>query len=212
MVPAGAAESHGSVSLERTVNVRALSTVLTLLAVGTSCSMQAQTPPAATQELGLTAFGAVSGTYTGLGSGKNAGITAGADLAFHPFQYFLPSIEIRGTYPFYSGSTDSFRDLLGGIRLTSVHRGYRPYVDVLFGRAQVSYENGGYPNASHTFLYQKSPGNLLSAGGGADFRLTPSFAIKADVQWQFYSSPVSASGHLNAFPVTIGVVYRFHPP
>lgn len=170
----------------------------------------AQSQPAATETLKLSAFGAATGTHTGLGGGKNVGVTGGVDLTLGIFRSFVPSIEIRGTYPFYKGNTDSLVDALGGVTIARVYGRYHPYVDALFGRTEITYVNGGYPNPADTFRYTKSPSNLLSLGGGVDVDLTYHWAVKADLQWQHYSSPVAASGHLNAEPLSVGAVYRFN--
>lgn len=183
---------------------------LALLAVSLNPLAQAQVSPAATQTLGLSAFGGATATRTGLGSGNNVGITAGADLAIPHFRSFIPSVEVRGTWPFYDGSTDSLKDLLGGVKIARIYGRLQPYGDALYGRAQIDYSNGGYPDPTNTYRYLKSPSNLLSLGGGVDIDLTRSFAIKVDAQWQRYNSPVAASGALNAVPLTVGVVYRFH--
>lgn len=181
-----------------------------ILAAAATPFTQGQSPASATTEAALSAFGAATGTRTGLGGGENIGITAGADLSVGRFPFANVSVEIRGTYPFYKGETDAYKDLLGGLKFTRVYGRYRPYADVLFGRAQIDYENGGYPNPAYTYLYQKSPSNLLSAGGGVDYDLSNTWALKADLQWQLYSSPVAVSGHLNAAALSLGAVYRFN--
>jgi hypothetical protein len=184
-------------------------TVMAILIVGLATPLFAQSPPPATQQAALEVFATATGTHTGLGSGRNIGITAGVDLAIHRSQSFVPAVEIRGTWPFSSGDTDSFHDLMAGLKFSRAWRRYQIYGDGLFGRAQIEYEHGGLPNPSHTFLYTKSPSNILSLGGGLEVPLTWSLGVKADLQWQRYSSPVASSGHLNAIPVSVGVVYRF---
>lgn len=191
------------------LNLRAFTTVIAMLILGPGALLSAQSPPTATQQAGAEVFLAATGTHTGLGSGKNIGLTAAADLAIHRSQYFIPSIEIRGTWPIYVGHTDSYRDLMGGLKFSKAWRRDQIYADALYGRAQIEYEDGGYPNPSHTFLYKKSPSNILSLGGGFELPLFGSFALRADAQWQRYSSPVASSGHLNAFPVSVGIAYRF---
>jgi hypothetical protein len=174
--------------------------------------LRAQAAPSATRGGALIAFAGVTGTYTGLGSGTNVGVTGGVDVAIHRLNLFTPYLEIRGTYPFYLGETVSIRNVLGGVRFARTYGRYTPYFDALYGRAELHYANGGYPNPAFTYLYQKSPSNVLSLGGGTEIPLTYTWAIKADAQWQFYSSPVTSSGHLNSVPVTIGIVYRLRSP
>ena len=44
--------------------------------------VSAQAKPAGTQQLQLSAFAGLTGTFTDLSGGKNLGITAGVDLTF----------------------------------------------------------------------------------------------------------------------------------
>jgi hypothetical protein len=169
----------------------------------------AQVKPTATQELRLSAFGLANGTYSGLGSGYNAGITGGVDLGVHLFYRYLPSFEVRGTYPFYRGDTASAKNILGGFKLERPFGRYRPYVDALFGRAEINYANGGIANPTETFRYTKSPSYVYLVGGGVDVNLTRHFAAKADAQLERYATPVADSGHLLSPQVSVGVVYKF---
>jgi hypothetical protein len=197
--------------MERRVNHRIVLIILVFLAADTAKVLRAQAAPAATRKAGLSAFAGATGTFTGLGSGKNVGATGGVDIELHRWNSLIACLEARGTYPFYLGDTVNIRNILGGVRFARGSRGSLLDFDALFGRAELRYENGGYPNPSFTYLYQKSPSNVLSLGGGAELPLTYTWAIKADAQWQHYSSPVTSSGHLNSVPVTVGIVYRFHP-
>ncbi len=186
--------------------------IMVFLAAAAPRMLRAQAAPSASRGGALIAFVGATGTYTGLGSGTNVGATGGGDVALHHWNLLTPYLEIRGTYPFYLGETVSIRNILGGARFARTYGKYMPYFDALYGRAELHYANGGYPNPSFTYLYQKSPSNVLSLGGGTEIPLTYTWAIKADAQWQFYSSPVTSSGHLSSVPVTIGIVYRLHSP
>lgn len=185
-------------------------TLFACLFASTLPSAFGQSPASATKELTLSAWGAATGTYTGLGGGKNVGATAGVDIGIPHFTSFVPSVEFRGTWPFYRGNTDSLEEALGGVRVSRFYGQLHPYVDFLYGRTEIHYEDGGYINPAGTFLYTSSPSNVLSAGGGVDIEWSRSLALKADLQWQHYDSPVVVSGHLNAVPLSIGVVYTFH--
>lgn len=186
--------------------------IMFFLAAGGPEMLRAQAAPSATRGGALNAFVGATGTYTGLGSGTNLGVTGGVDVAVHHWSSLTPYLEIRGTYPFYLGDTVSIRNILGGLRFTRTYGRYLPYFDALYGRAQLHYASPGYPNPAFTYLYQKSPSNVLSLGGGAEIPLTYTWALKADAQWQFYSTPVTSSGHLSSVPVTVGVVYRLRSP
>ncbi len=187
---------------------------LTLLCFAlVACSLvHAQAIPAATRPFTFSAFGAATGTYTGLDGGKNLGITAGGDMSFKPYHLFYPSVEVRGTYPVDDGNVDAQKNILFGLKVERYYNRFRPYVDFLYGRAKVDYENGGYPNPAGSLLYVNSISNVYSFGGGLDYTLTDHFALKIDGQFQHYDVPVTTSGTIYSKPISIGVVYRFGPP
>jgi len=169
----------------------------------------AQATPAAIQNLSISAFGGVSGTYTGLDQSRNLWITAGADLGFRPFHGLYPSAEFRGSYPMDQGGLAGERNILGGIKIEKFYGRFHPYGDFLFGRDKIVYLHGGFPNANGTLLYQITISNAWSVGGGVDIDLTPHFAAKFDGQLQHYETPVTASGSIYAKAYTGAVVYRF---
>jgi hypothetical protein len=171
--------------------------------------VQAQATPAAIQNLSISAFGGVSGTYTGLDESRNLWITAGADLSFRPIHSYYLSAEIRGSYPMDSGGLAGERNFLGGVKVEKYYGRFHPYGDALFGRDKIVYLNGGFPNANGTLLYQVTISNAWSVGGGVDIDLTPHFAAKFDGQLQHYETPVTASGAIYAKAYTAAVLYRF---
>src|ERR1700727_3630557 len=87
--------------------------LLAVICAGASVAF-AQPVPAGTQRLQVSAFGGLTGTYTGLEGGKNLGITAGADLTFLAFRQFRPSFEVRGTYPIDEGHISRQKNFLLG--------------------------------------------------------------------------------------------------
>jgi hypothetical protein len=188
---------------------------LTLLcfALTASSLLRAQAIPAASRPFALSAFGGATGTFTGLGTGlgggKNIGITAGGDITFKPYHRFYFSGEIRGTYPFDSGKIDAQKNFLFGAKVERYYNNFRPYVDFLYGRDEINYKNGGFPNPAGTLLYLNSVSNIFSGGGGLDYTLTDHFALKIDGQFQRLGTPVTTSGAIYSKPITIGVVYRF---
>jgi hypothetical protein len=184
---------------------------LTLLcfAFGACSFVHAQAIPTATRPFTFSAFGAATGTYTGLNGGKNLGITAGGDITFQPYHRFYPSFEVRGTYPVDDGNVDAQKNILFGLKVERYYRALHPYLDFLYGRGSVDYENGGHPNPTGTLLYLNSVSNVFSYGGGVDVTLTDHFALKVDGQFQRYGVPVTPSGSLYSKPISIGVVYRF---
>lgn len=172
-------------------------------------SAHAQAAPTATRPLSLSAFGGLTGTYTGLGGGRNLGITAGIDFGVHSYFGFRPYLEGRGTYPVDDGQVDAQKSALGGLRVDrQVHRGLRVYGDLLFGRGEIDYQQGGYPSPSGNLLYLRSTSNIVSPGLGFEYRLTNSFSFVADGQFQHWDTPATASGSLWSKPITLGVRYH----
>jgi len=182
---------------------------MSCLALAVCSLVHAQAFPAASRPFALSAFGAATGTFTGLSGGKNLGITAGGDLSFRPYHFFYPSVEVRGTYPIDGGNVDSQENILFGVKVERLYRNFHPYADFLYGRDKIDYEHGGYPNPAGTLLYLDSISNIFSAGGGLDYTLTEHLALKIDAQYQRYGAPVTPSGTLYSTPLSIGVVYRF---
>jgi Outer membrane protein beta-barrel domain len=188
-------------------------TLLLCFSLTASSLLHAQAIPAASKPFALSAFGGATGTFTGLGTGlgggKNLGITAGGDITFKPYHRYYFSGEIRGTYPVDNGNVDSQKNVLFGVKVERYFNNFRPYVDFLYGRDKIVYENGGFPNPAGTLLYLDSVSNVFSGGGGLDFTLTEHFALKIDGQFQHIGTPVTTSGAIYSKPLTIGVVYRF---
>ncbi len=178
-----------------------------------ACALaHAQAIPAAVKPFDVSAFGGATGTYTGLNGGRNLGITAGGDISFRQFRMFYPSVEVRGTYPIDDGKVDAQENILFGVKVERYYKNFRPYVDFLYGRGKITYQNGGYPNPSRTLLYLDSVSNVFSIGGGLDYTLSDHLALKLDAQFQRYGTPVTTSGALYSTPLTLGVVYRFGVP
>jgi opacity protein-like surface antigen len=175
-----------------------------------ACSVAgAQADPTATQPLQISAFGALTGTYTGLSGGRNLGITAGLDVGWRSFYHLYPSLEVRGTYPIDGGHVDAQENVLFGLKLAKVYGRFHPYGDFLIGRDKITYQNGGYPDPTGTLLYIDTVSNVFSYGGGLDYDLTDQLALKADAQFQQYGTPVSPTGHIFSKPLSLGIVYRF---
>jgi opacity protein-like surface antigen len=167
----------------------------------------AQGVPTATQQLQLSAFGGVTGTFTNLEGGKNLGITAGADLTFLPFQLVRPSFEIRGTYPVDKGTISSQKNFLVGPKVEHTFGRLHPYVDFLIGRGEIDYNQGGF--AVGDILYISSNSTIYSPGAGVDFNFTRRIDLKADFQYQHWDAPVVVSGVIHPVALTLGAVYRF---
>jgi hypothetical protein len=179
-----------------------LITVIFVAAIG-----HAQGVPTATQQLQISAFGGVTGTFTNLEGGKNLGITAGADLTYLPFRLARPSVEIRGTYPIDSGTISSQKSFLVGPKVEHPFGRLHPYVDFLIGRGEINYNQGGF--AVGDILYISSNSTIYSPGAGVDFNFTRRIDLKADFQYQHWDTPVVASGVIHPVALTLGAIYRF---
>ncbi len=179
-------------------------------------SAMAQSLPTASRGVVPSAFFGINGTYTGLYGGRNLGITAGVDLGFKPFFGILPSLELRGTYPVHNGSIVGEEHVEGGVRLQKRYRQFRPYVDFLYGRGELNYQNGGLAVPMQAFRYLQTTGNVISPGLGVEVDVTPQLALLLDGQALIWPVPfdpsgkTSNAGHITSYPVTIGVVYRFN--
>ena len=165
--------------------------------------------PTATRQLQLSAFGAVSGVFTGLEGGKNFAVTAGGDLGLPAWLGIRPTIEIRGRYPTDHGLVDSQKDILGGLRVDFLlnHR-LRPYGDFLFGRGQMNYGLTGYPFNLH--IYSLTTTYIDSGGIGFDYSLNDHLAIKVDAQVERWGSAPTSTGRIYTAVGTAGLVYYFN--
>jgi hypothetical protein len=186
-----------------------LTLALLLAIISGARAVQAQgSMPTATRQLQLSAFGAVSGVYTGLGGGKNFSITAGGDLGLPPWHGIRPTIEVRGTYPTDHGLVDSQKSILGGLKVDFLlsHR-LRPYGDILFGRGQMNYGAFGYPYNGNN--YSLTTTYVDAAGGGFDYMLSDHFAIKVDGQFERWGSAPTPTGTIYSKLGSAGIVYYF---
>jgi hypothetical protein len=84
-----------------------------------------------------------------------------------------------------------------------------PFADLLFGRNQFSYLNGGLPVPQTNIVYTESASNFISPGLGVWVDVGSRFAVRADAQFEYLKTPVTTSGHLISVPITIGIAYHF---
>jgi hypothetical protein len=176
---------------------------------GTVHAQSAQ--PTAGKPLELSAFGGLTGTYTGLSGGRNLGITAGVDVGVRSFHGFRPFLEGRGNHWIDGGAIDAQKSVLGGIRVERhVLPGLRVYGDFLLGRGEIEYQNGGFPAPSGNVLFLSSTSNIFSPGVGAEYRLTEHISALVDAQFQRWDTPATPSGTLWATPITLGARYHFN--
>jgi hypothetical protein len=186
--------------------VLTLAMLLAIISWGSVASAQ-DTHATAVRPLQLSAFGGVSGVFTGLSGGKNFSITAGADLGLPPWRGVRPELEVRGTYPTDHGLVVSQKSILGGLKVDFLlnHR-LHPYGDFLFGRGQMDYRFGYLFNNE---VYEITSTNVASAGGGFDYDLTDSLSVKVDGQFQRWGYAPTPSGTIYSKLGTAAIVYRF---
>jgi hypothetical protein len=199
----------GTERMKRIKPVRhAALSLIAMLAVLWPCAARAQNPqPVAVQPMQLSAFGGLTGDYTGLLGGKNLSVTAGVDLALPPVYHVRPGLEFRGTFPMDKGTIDSQRSVLGGARVDFLlgHR-FHPYGDLLLGRGQMNYNGFFYQN----YQYILTTTWVYSVGAGLDYPISDHFLVKIDGQAQRWGSAPVDSGTIWAKAGTIGVVYIFN--
>ena len=180
-----------------------------------SGAASAQSSPTASRTLQPSVFLGISGDYTGLEGGKNLSLTAGADLGLPQSFGFTPAIELRGTYPVDSGQIVGEESVEAGIRVSKRYTRFRPYADLLFGRGELNYQNGGFIVPAQSFRYLQSTTNVFSPGIGTEVDATDQLALLVDAQFQHWNIPFStgnnpaAPGSITSKVITIGVVYRF---
>lgn len=191
-----------------------LRTLVTLIAAAASLiavTAHAQATSTASRTLELSAFGGLTGTYTGLSGGRNLGVTAGVDIGIRSYFGFRPYLEGRGTYPMHDGQIDAQKTALGGIRFERTLRPHlNVYGDILIGRGEIDYQDGGYPSPTENVLYLRSTSTIFSPGVGLEYKLTNQLSILADAQLQHWDTPATTSGSLWAKPLTIGARYWFN--
>ena len=199
----------GQGAVTKMKQVRILTLAL-LLAICCAPAASAQyTMPTASRALQLSAFGGVSGVFTGLQGGKNFSITAGGDLGLPPWRGLRPTIEIRGIYPTDHGLVDSQKSILFGGKVDFLlnHR-IHPYGDFLFGRGQINYGQFGYVYGD--YIYSLTTTYVDSPGAGFDYRLTERLAVKVDGQFQRWAAAPTPSGVIYSKVGTAGLVYYFN--
>ena len=137
------------------------------------------------------------------------------DRGFRPFFRLLPAIELRGTYPVDDGAIVGQESVLGGLRVQKRLDRIRPYANILFGRGQMNYQNGGFVVIAQDFKYIQSTTSIISQGVSVELDATEHFGVVLDGQYEHWGIPFSTGanpakpGGIFAKVGTVGVVYRF---
>ena len=160
----------------------------------------------ASQASSLSVFGGLTGVYTGLEGGRNLGVTAGVDYTVGGYHRFHPGLEIRGTYPMIDGNVAKEKDAMVGVRVTHRAGPFNVYGDFLIGRGEIKYIA---PFDIGTLRYLATDTNIYSPGLGAEFDLTHHFGVRADAQFERWSTPAIPAGSAWAEVLTGAATYTF---
>ncbi|WP_074653577.1 outer membrane beta-barrel protein [Terriglobus roseus] len=189
-----------------------------LIGFASSAIAGAQAVATASRSVSPSAFVMGSAVYTGLeangstswGGGKNVGVTAGFDIGVYALGRYVLGIEARGRLPVDKGNIVSETNVMGGLRIARepVEGGrFRPYVDGLFGRGQMTYQNGGFVYTN--LLYTQTAGAVYGGGVGVEYDVSQHFSAKIDGQVEHWSTPVTTNGSVHSTVASVGVAYRF---
>jgi len=179
--------------------------LLSVLLIATDLHSQAS--DTASRRIEPLIFGGITETQTGLEGGRNLSTTAGLDLRVPDVRSVALSIEVRASIPFDRGQVAGEKSAAFGIQVAAPRGRVRPFVNVLVGRMQVNYLNGGFVAPGTNRAYTFSASYLSSSGAGILFQTDNRFSFRADLQYQISSSPVTASGRLGSIPITLGLAY-----
>jgi len=172
-----------------------------LLLLAPACIGQAAAP-AGVEAMRLQAFAMLSYVRPDFGGAlKNAGGTVGADLNIGSFGRFEPSLELRAVGS--GGRVSNQYAYSGGPRIEARYGPFRPYVDFLVGYGIIKFNRPVDPN------YKQDNSIVTTFGGGVDYALGRSWALRADLQrqsWQ-YDEAVPA---FHPLQISGGLRYRFH--
>jgi hypothetical protein len=142
--------------------------------------------------------------------GRNLLFTAGLDVGFLSFGHYNIGAEVRGSVPLVSGKVVGERALLGGARVSYESSiPLRPYIDVLAGRGQMEYQEGGYISISGNQIYKQTAGAVYGGGIGTEWDMFPQISLKIDAQAQRWNTPVVTRGYVNSVQGSVGLAYRF---
>lgn len=166
-----------------------------------SLSASAQASFTASRTLGISVFAGGMHLNTDYGD-TNYGVVFGADLT-RRFRLFNAGLEARATI---SSQGDAVKETTfgGGLRLGKDFRRFHPYADVLVGEGTITFT---HPVVYPTGPYASDNSAIFSFGGGLDYDLTHSFALKADYNSQSWHLG-EEQNRLTPAAFTVGIVYQ----
>ena len=156
----------------------------------------AQAMTTADRTTGISAFASASRIYTDY-CHDDFGYTLGGDYTRF-YRLVAPSFELR--YIHSNGNEVTENSFLGGFKVEKGFARFRPYVNILFGYGSINNLHA-IPNYTH------DNSAVIDPGIGLEYRISPHFAIKADIQQQFWR--VGTESHeMEPRIFSIGVTYR----
>jgi hypothetical protein len=90
-----------------------------------------------------------------------------------------------------------------------LRRTVMPFANFLIGRNQFTYLNGGLEVPDTNVVYTKSASNLFSPGFGLLLDVGSRVSVRVETDFQYFRSPVTASGYLISTPTIVGLAYHF---
>ena len=136
------------------------------------------------------------------GSTRDTGGTIGGNIdGFRLLPHTELGMDVR--YNFAKGPVTDEYYYGGGPRLSLDLHKFKPYAEFLFGHGRGTFNTSSDPT------YTQDVSAVITYGGGLDYQLTRSWAVRADVQrsrWRYsihqpYFYPTS---------VSVGASYQFH--
>lgn len=171
---------------------------LVLAVCAPSRQARAQAEPTAVRKAGISIFGGVSVLKPRYDGGTNYGAMVGADFTRY-YRRCAPSLEVR--YTDSSGSNVGESTLQGGLKLQTGLGRYRPYVTAGVGYGSITFQ--------HPVIYADGPYSsdnsfVYAGGGGLDYAVSSTIALKLDVQAQSWKLGTEAN-RFTPVAATVGV-------
>jgi hypothetical protein len=172
-----------------------------LFLLAPACIGQAAAP-AGVEAMRLQAFAMLSYVRPDFGGAKkNAGGTVGADLNIGSFGRFEPSLEVRAVGS--GGRVSNQYAYSGGPRVEARYGPFRPYADFLIGYGIIKF------NKPKPLTYTQDNSIVMTFGGGVDYALGRSWALRADIQRQSWQIDKAVPA-FHPIQISGGLRYRFH--
>ena len=158
-----------------------------------------QAEPTAVRKAGISIFGGVTAVKPRYGSGLNYGAMLGADFTRY-YRRFAPSLEVR--YTDSSGGTVGESTLQVGLKLETGYGRFRPYATLAVGYGSIVFQ---HPVIYPTGPYSSDNSFVYAGGGGVDYRITSTVALKADLQMQSWNLGTETAG-FKPVAATVGAI------